>query len=129
MESNFYKVKTFMLHAEQTVKDRPAFNMSLAEFRYSLIEEEVGELLEAIDERHMTEIADALTDILYVVYGTGHALGIDLDACFNEVHRSNMSKFENGKPVKNEYGKVMKGKNYSPPDLASVLLNQGSIIK
>lgn len=129
MESNFYKVKDFMLKAEQTVKDRPAFNMNLAEFRYSLINEEVGELFEAIENSDMVEIADALTDILYVVYGTGHALGIDLDACFDEVHRSNMSKFENGKPVKNEYGKVMKGKNYSPPDLASVLLNQGSIVK
>ena len=129
MLSNSQKVKQFMLKAEQTVKDRPTFNLNLAEFRYSLIEEEVGELFEAIEESNMVEIADALTDILYVVYGTGHALGIDLEACFDEVHRSNMSKFENGKAVKNEQGKVIKGKNYSPPDLATVLLNQGSIIK
>jgi predicted HAD superfamily Cof-like phosphohydrolase len=99
----------------------PCFNLS--ELRLDLIEEEVQELRDGLDKKSMFEIADALTDILYVVYGAGHAFGIDLDDCFSEVHRSNMTKLgANGRPLYREDGKVMKGPNYSEPDLTQFLL-------
>jgi len=97
-------------------------NDDLAQLRLDLIQEEVDELQEALDAKDIVEIADALTDILYVTYGAGHAFGIDLDTCFNEVQRSNMSKLGiDGKPIYREDGKVLKGRNYSPPQLAKII--------
>ena len=117
--SNFNKVKTFMEIFGQEVKTKPSFstdkNNSL---RYDLIKEELEELKEAMENKDILEVADALTDILYVTYGAGHAFGIDLDKCFEEVQSSNMSKLgEDGKPIYNESGKVMKGPKYFKPDL------------
>ena len=103
----------------QEVKNKPEFpNEKIRDLRISLIEEELSELKEAIENKDIKEVADALTDILYVTYGAGHAFGIDLDKCFDEVQRSNMSKLdENGKPIFNEHGKVLKGPNYFKPNL------------
>ena len=123
--TNFDKVKEFMKTGQQSVRTMPELvDKTTVQLRLDLIVEELNELSAAIHDRNIVEIADALTDILYVVYGTGHTYGIDLDACFKEVHRSNMSKFENGLPVKREDGKIMKGKNYTPPDLERVLILQ-----
>ena len=123
MPTNFENVKLFMKTFGQEVKEYPDLPPEeVVDLRLDLINEEVGELCEAVERDDMTEIADALTDILYVTYGMGAALGIDLDKCFEEVHRSNMSKLgEDGKPMYREDGKVLKSKNYSPPDLTSVL--------
>ena len=103
----------------QDVKQEAALSTEkINSLRISLIEEELDELKQAMKEKNLKEVADALTDILYVTYGAGHAFGIDLDKCFNEVQNSNMSKLgENGKPIYNESGKVMKGPNYFKPDL------------
>ena len=121
--SNFEKVKKFMQTFGQEVKIKPSFpNKKIIDLRYSLIEEELSELKAAIKDNDITEIADALTDILYVTYGAGTAFGIDLDKCFEEVHDSNMSKLgPDGKPIYNESGKVMKGPNYFKPDLSKLL--------
>ena len=117
--SNFNKVKTFMETFGQEVKNRPSFSTSkINNLRYDLIKEELEELKVAMDNKDLLEVADALTDILYVTYGAGHAFGIDLDKCFEEVQSSNMSKLgEDGKPIYNESGKVMKGSKYFKPDL------------
>ena len=121
--SNFNKVKTFMETFNQEVKTEPSFSTDqINKLRYDLIEEELGELREAIENKDLLEVADALTDILYVTYGAGHAFGIDLDKCFEEVHSSNMSKLDkNGKPIYNESGKVMKGPSYFKPNLVKFL--------
>ena len=118
--SNFSKVATFMKTFGQEVKDKPAFSTDkINKLRIDLIKEELEELTEAMNNNDLLEVADALTDILYVTYGAGHAFGIDLDKCFEEVQNSNMSKLdENGKPIYNESGKVMKGPNYFKPDLS-----------
>jgi len=118
--SNFNKVGTFMKTFGQEVKSRPSFSSDkINKLRIDLIKEELDELQEAIKNNDLLEVADALTDILYVTYGAGHAFGIDLDKCFEEVQNSNMSKLnENGKPIYNESGKVMKGPNYFKPDLS-----------
>ena len=107
----------------QEVKEKVEFpNKKIIKLRYDLIKEELEELKEAIEQKDMTEIADALTDILYVTYGAGHAFGINLDKCFNEVQESNMSKLdEDNKPIYNEHGKVMKGPNYFKPNLNKYL--------
>ena len=107
----------------QEVKDKAEFpNKKTIKLRYELIKEELEELNQAIKENDMKEVADALTDILYVTYGAGHAFGIDLDECFNEVQQSNMSKLgSDGKPIYNESGKVMKGPNYFKPNLSKFL--------
>ena len=117
--SNFEDVKTFMETFGQIVKTKPQFpDEKTMQLRYDLIKEELDELQEAIKDKNIIEVADALTDLLYVVYGAGHAFGINLDKCFAEVQRSNMSKLGNdGKPIYNEKGKVMKGPNYSKPNL------------
>ena len=122
-ETNFEKVENFMRAFGQEVKPAPELaEFNTAELRIDLINEEVEELMTAVDNDDIVEIADALTDILYVVYGTGHAYGIDLDDCFDEVHRSNMSKLgEDGKPLYREDGKVLKGPDYFPPNLEDVL--------
>ena len=121
--SNFQKVATFMKTFGQEVHTNAQFpNEKIVKLRYDLIHEELEELLVAIKEKNMLEIADALTDILYVTYGAGHAFGIDLDKCFNEVQESNMSKLgENNKPIYNNDGKVMKGPNYFKPNLKQFL--------
>lgn len=117
--SNFSSVKKFMETFGQEVKNKAEFpNEKIQDLRVSLIDEELSELKEAIKNKDIKEVADALTDILYVTYGAGHAFGIDLDKCFDEVQRSNMSKLdENGKPIFNEFGKVLKGPNYFKPNL------------
>ena len=117
--TNFEKVGTFMKTFGQEVKEKPDFpNDKIMSLRYSLIKEELEEFKEAIDKKDIKEVADALTDILYVTYGAGHAFGIDLDKCFKEVQNSNMSKLgEDGKPIYDEKGKVMKGPKYFKPDL------------
>jgi predicted HAD superfamily Cof-like phosphohydrolase len=117
--SNFNSVKKFMLTFGQEIKNKAAFpNDKIVKLRYELILEELNELKEAISQNDIKEVADALTDILYVTYGAGHAFGIDLDKCFDEVQNSNMSKLgSDGKPIYNEQGKVMKGPNYFKPDL------------
>jgi predicted HAD superfamily Cof-like phosphohydrolase len=117
--SNFNKVKTFMETFGQEVKTKPSFSTDkINSLRYDLIKEELEELKEAMESKDLLEVADALTDILYVTYGAGHAFGIDLDKCFEEVQNSNMSKLgEDGKPIYNESGKVMKGPNYFKPNL------------
>ena len=117
--SNFKKVKTFMETFGQEVKTKPSFSTDkINSLRYDLIKEELEELKEAMENKDLLEVADALTDILYVAYGAGHAFGIDLDSCFEEVQSSNMSKLgEDGKPIYNESGKVMKGPKYFKPDL------------
>ena len=118
--SNFDSVKKFMLTFGQDVKDKASFpEKKIQNLRVSLIDEELKELKQAIKDKDLKEVADALTDILYVTYGAGHAFGIDLDKCFDEVQNSNMSKLdENGKPIYNDSGKVMKGPNYFKPDLS-----------
>ncbi len=118
--TNFQKVKTFMQTFGQEVKLKPSFSTEkINDLRYNLVKEELEELKQAIDNKDLLEVADALTDILYVTYGAGHAFGIDLDSCFEEVQNSNMSKLgDNGKPIYNDAGKVMKGPNYYKPDLS-----------
>jgi len=118
--TNFQKVKTFMQTFGQEVKLKPSFSTEkINDLRYNLIKEELEELKEAISKKDLLEVADALTDILYVTYGAGHAFGIDLDKCFEEVQNSNMSKLgEEGKPIYNDAGKVMKGPRYYKPDLS-----------
>ena len=118
--SNFESVKVFMRTFGQEIKDKPSFpSAKITQLRYSLIKEELNELKEAIDKNNLKEVADALTDILYVTYGAGHAFGINLDACFTEVQSSNMSKLgKDGKPIYNEYGKVLKGPKYFKPNLS-----------
>ena len=121
--SNFNKVGTFMKTFGQEVKTKPSFSSDkINKLRIDLIKEELDELQEAMKNNDLLEVADALTDILYVTYGAGHAFGIDLDKCFNEVQESNMSKLgPDGKPIYNESGKVMKGPNYFKPDLSKFL--------
>ena len=121
--SNFNKVKTFMKIFGQEVKTKPSFSTEkINSLRYDLIKEELEELKVAMANKDLLEVADALTDILYVTYGAGHAFGIDLDKCFEEVQNSNMSKLgENNKPIYNESGKVMKGPKYYKPDLAKFI--------
>ena len=118
--TNFDKVGTFMKTFGQEVKTKPSFSTDkINKLRLDLIKEELTELTEAMNNKDLLEVADALTDILYVTYGAGHAFGINLDHCFDEVQNSNMSKLdENGKPIYNEHGKVMKGPNYFKPDLS-----------
>ena len=118
--SDFSKVGTFMKTFGQEVKTKPSFSSDkINKLRIDLIKEELEELQEAMKNNDLLEVADALTDILYVTYGAGHAFGIDLDKCFDEVQNSNMSKLgENGEPIYNESGKVMKGPNYFKPDLS-----------
>jgi predicted HAD superfamily Cof-like phosphohydrolase len=117
--SNFNKVKTFMETFGQEVKTKPSFGTNkINNLRYELIKEELDELKIAMENKDLLEVADALTDILYVTYGAGHAFGIDLDKCFEEVQSSNMSKLDEKKnPIYNEAGKVMKGPNYFKPNL------------
>ena len=121
--SNFQSVKKFMQTFGQEVRNKAEFpNEKIVKLRYELIKEELEELNQAFNDKDIKEVADALTDILYVTYGAGHAFGIDLDKCFNEVQKSNMSKLgSDGKPVYNEIGKVMKGPNYFKPDLNKFL--------
>ena len=118
--SNFSKVGIFMRAFGQEVKNKPSFSTDkINKLRLDLIKEELSELTEAMNNKDLLEVAAALTDILYVTYGAGHAFGIDLDKCFEEVQNSNMSKLdENGKPIYNDSGKVMKGPNYFKPDLS-----------
>ena len=121
--TNFEKVRLFMKTYGQEVKDKAGFSDNKTnKLRIDLIKEELEELTEAMQDENLLEVADALTDILYVTYGAGHAFGIDLDKCFEEVQNSNMSKLgEDGKPIYNEAGKVMKGPNYFKPDLSKYL--------
>ena len=117
--TNFESVRKFMETFGQEIKEKASFpNDKISSLRYDLIKEELGELKEAMDNKDIKEVADALTDILYVTYGAGHAFGINLDKCFKEVQNSNMSKLgKDGKPIYNDKGKVMKGPNYFKPDL------------
>ena len=117
--TNFESVRKFMKTFGQEIKKKPQFpDDKITKLRFALIKEELGELKEAMEKKDLKEVADALTDILYVTYGAGHAFGIDLDKCFEEVQNSNMSKLGlDGKPIYNEMGKVMKGPNYFKPDL------------
>ena len=118
--TNFEKVKKFMKTFGQEIKEKAAFpSEKIVKLRVDLIEEELDELKEAINSKNIKDVADALTDILYVTYGAGHSFGVDLDSCFNEVQNSNMSKLgKDGKPIYNESGKVMKGPNYFKPNLS-----------
>ena len=117
--TNFKSVRKFMETFGQEIKEKAGFpNDKITSLRYDLIKEELNELKEALDKKDIKEVADALTDILYVTYGAGHAFGINLDNCFKEVQSSKMSKLgSDGKPIYNEKGKVMKGPNYFKPDL------------
>jgi len=121
--SNFQSVKKFMQTFSQEVKNKAEFpNEKIVKLRSDLIKEELDELNQAIQDKDIKEVADALTDILYVTYGAGHSFGIDLDKCFEEVQQSNMSKLgTDGKPIYNDSGKVMKGPNYFKPDLNKFL--------
>ena len=121
--TNFEKVRLFMKTYGQDVKDKAGLSdIKTNKLRIDLIKEELEELTEAMKDENLLEVADALTDILYVTYGAGHAFGIDLDKCFEEVQNSNMSKLgKDGKPIYNEAGKVMKGPNYFKPDLSKYL--------
>ena len=121
--TNFEKVKTFMKTFGQEVKEKSSFSSDkINELRFNLIKEELEELRIAIDTKNLVEVADALTDILYVAYGAGHALGINLDKCFDEVQQSNMSKLDDhGNPIYNDSGKVMKGPKYFKPDLSKFI--------
>ena len=121
--TNFTSVKKFMETFGQDVKTKADFpSEKIIKLRYDLIKEELDEFDKAIKEKNLKDIADSLTDILYVTYGAGHAFGIDLDKCFEEVQRSNMSKLgSDGKPIYNESGKVMKGPNYFKPNLSKFL--------
>ena len=122
--TNFEKVGIFMKTFGQEVKEKAGLgNEKLNQLRLGLIKEELDELNNAIRDNDILEVADALTDILYVTYGAGHSFGINLDKCFDEVQRSNMSKLgEDGKPIYNEHGKVMKGPDYFKPDLSKFLI-------
>ena len=122
--SNFNKVKTFMNTYGQDVKEKAEFpENKIVQLRIDLIEEELNELKEAIKNKDIVEVADALTDILYVTYGAGHSFGVNLDQCFDEVQRSNMSKLgEDGNPIYNDSGKVMKGPNYFAPNLKKIVI-------
>jgi predicted HAD superfamily Cof-like phosphohydrolase len=121
--TNFEKVGSFMKTFGQEVKSKPSLSTDkINNLRLSLIKEELEELKDAIKKKDLLEIADALTDILYVTYGAGHAFGINLDKCFDEVQKSNMSKLgADSKPIYNENGKVMKGPNYFKPDLSKFI--------
>ena len=121
--TNFKKVGVFMKTFGQEVKNKPSFSSDkINRLRIDLIKEELDELNDAMKNRDLLEVADALTDILYVTYGAGHAFGIDLDKCFDEVQNSNMSKLDNnGKPIYNDAGKVMKGPSYFKPDLSKFI--------
>ena len=121
--TNFEKVGVFMKTFGQNVKQSSSFSSEkINALRVSLIKEELDELIEAINKKDLVEVADALTDILYVTYGAGHAFGINLDDCFEEVQNSNMSKLDkDGKPIYNDKGKVMKGPNYFKPDLSKFI--------
>ena len=121
--SNFFKVKKFMQKFKQEVKSKPSFpDDDIIKLRINLIKEELLELEEALNEKNIEETADALTDILYVTYGAGHAFGIDLDKCFDEVQKSNMSKLDKfGNPIYNDQGKVMKGPLYFKPNFKKIL--------
>ena len=121
--TNFNSVKKFMETFGQEVKTKPEFpNDKIVRLRYDLIKEELDEFKQALKDKDLKEVADSLTDILYVTYGAGHAFGIDLDKCFDEVQKSNMSKLdEKGKPIYNDSGKVMKGPKYFKPDLKKFL--------
>ena len=122
--TNFEKVKKFMQIFGQEVRTKASFpNDKIVSLRVELIREELSELKEAIEKKNIKEVADALTDILYVTYGAGHAFGINLDKCFEEVQKSNMSKLgSDGKPIYNDKGKVMKGPNYFKPDLGKFVV-------
>jgi len=128
--TNFESVRKFMETFGQEIKEKPGFpSNKIINLRYDLIKEELDELKEAIDKKDLKEVADALTDILYVTYGAGHAFGVNLDACFNEVQCSNMSKLGvDGKPIFNEKGKVMKGPNYFKPNLNKFVVQWEKII-
>jgi len=121
--TNFEKVRLFMQTYGQEVKNKAEFsNEKTNQLRIDLIKEELEELQQAMKDKNLLEVADALTDILYVTYGAGHAFGIDLDKCFEEVQNSNMSKLgSDGKPIYNESGRVMKGPNYFKPDLSKFI--------
>ena len=121
--TNFEKVKTFMITFGQEVKEKSSFGSDkINELRFNLIKEELEELRIAMDNKNLVEVADALTEILYVAYGAGHAFGINLDKCFNEVQQSNMSKLDDhGNPIYNDSGKVMKGPKYFKPDLSKFI--------
>ena len=121
--TNFEKVGTFMKTFGQDVKKSSSFSTDkINTLRVNLIKEELDELIDAMNKKDLVEVADALTDILYVTYGAGHAFGINLDKCFDEVQNSNMSKLDNnGKPIYNDNGKVMKGPNYFKPDLSKYI--------
>ena len=121
--TNFNSVKKFMEVFGQEVKTKAEFpSEKIIKLRYNLIKEELDEFEEALKDKNLKEVADALTDILYLTYGAGHAFGIDLDKCFDEVQRSNMSKLgEDGKPIYNEHGKVMKGPKYFQPNLGKFI--------
>jgi len=129
--SNFDKVKKFMETFGQEIKEQADFpNQKIQDLRYDLIKEELEELKVALHEKNLKEVADALTDILYVTYGAGHAFGIDLDKCFEEVQSSNMSKLDdNGKPIYDRNGKVMKGPNYFKPNLEKILVYSNELKK
>ena len=122
--TNFEKVGIFMKSFGQEIKTSADLSSEkINELRINLIKEELNELIEGVKDNNILEVADALTDILYVTYGAGHAFGINLDRCFDEVQRSNMSKLDiNGRPIYNESGKVMKGPNYFKPDLKKIIL-------
>ena len=122
--TNFDKVGTFMKTFGQEVKTKPSFSSDkINKLRIDLISEELKELIQAMKDKNLLEVADALTDILYVTYGAGHAFGINLDKCFDEVQISNMSKLgEDGQPIYNQSGKVMKGPNYFKPDLTKFIV-------
>ena len=122
--TNFEKVGEFMKTFGQEVKSKSSLSSDKINIlRINLIEEELDELKQAINQKNLLEVADALTDILYVTYGAGHAFGINLDKCFEEVQNSNMSKLgDDGKPIYNEQGKVLKGPNYFKPDLSKFLV-------
>ncbi len=122
--TNFESVKKFMETFGQEIKEKAEFpNKKITELRFDLIKEELEEFRDAIEKKDIKEVADALTDILYVTYGAGHAFGIDLDKCFQEVQNSNMSKLgQDGKPIYNDQGKVMKGPNYFKPNLTRFIL-------
>ena len=122
--TNFESVRKFMKTFGQEIREKAGFpNDKITSLRYELIKEELGEFREALDRKDIKEVADALTDILYVTYGAGHAFGINLDKCFEEVQNSNMSKLDlDGKPIYNDKGKVMKGPNYFKPDLNKFIL-------
>ena len=125
--TNFDKVGIFMRTFGQEVKDKPSLSTEkINNLRVSLIDEELKELKDAMKNNDLLEVADALTDILYVTYGAGHAFGINLDKCFKEVQNSNMSKLgDDGKPIYNDKGKVMKGPKYFKPNLSKIIRNDG----